>query len=150
MKRKQPALRHQVAVLPMREARDGTIETCLITSRVTRRWLIPKGWPVEGISARRAAAREAREEAGLLGRIGRKPVGTYRYWKRLRAGWELLEVIVYPLRVRQTLVDWPEKKQRSFRWIPLSEAMNQIIEPELQELFAHVARVSPARERAGG
>ena len=55
----------QVAALPFRIGADGRIEVLLITSRDTGRWIIPKGWPMIGRKAHRAAEREAFEEAGV-------------------------------------------------------------------------------------
>ena len=54
----------------------------LITSRETRRWVLPKGWPRPGTPPHRQAAREALEEAGVIGRVGRTPIGYYQYAKR--------------------------------------------------------------------
>lgn len=134
MKRKQDNLRLQVAALPLRRAQDGGLEACLVTSRETRRWLVPKGWPVKGAPARRSAALEAREEAGLVGRISKRPIGSYRYWKRFDHGWELLEVMVFRLDVGGRLKGWPEKGQREIRWLSLGEAAALIADPELQDL----------------
>ena len=50
----------------------------LITSRESRRWVIPKGWPMRGLKPHRAAEREAYEEAGLKGHIGKVAVGFMR------------------------------------------------------------------------
>jgi hypothetical protein len=57
-----------------------------MTSRGTGRFIIPKGWPMKNHSDPFAAAREARQEAGLIGEIRRKPIGHYIYWKRLIEG----------------------------------------------------------------
>ncbi|MEZ2410666.1 NUDIX hydrolase [Bosea sp. RCC_152_1] len=138
MKRKQPGLRHQVASLPLRRSADGSVEICLITSRETRRWLIPKGWPMKGLAAWHAAAREAREEAGLLGDIDKTPIGTYRYWKRLKFGWELVEVVVFVLSVTRMLSNWREKGQRTNCWVSLEEAVERVQEPELQDVIGQM------------
>ncbi len=74
----------QYAALPYR-VRDG-LELLLITSRETGRWVIPKGWPMKGKTAHAAAAREALEEAGLKGKIGKQSLGDYSYGKRLSNG----------------------------------------------------------------
>src|SRR5262245_32596723 len=71
------------AALPFRLRSDGAIEVMLITSRDTGRWLIPKGWPAAGLSPQDSAAIEAREESGLVGRIGDHAIGCYQYDKRL-------------------------------------------------------------------
>jgi 8-oxo-dGTP pyrophosphatase MutT (NUDIX family) len=61
-------------------------EVLLVTSRDTRRWIIPKGWPQKGKAPHRAAAREAFEEAGVVGAVGRRPVGSFAYEKRFKNG----------------------------------------------------------------
>ncbi len=58
----------QYACLPFRERDDGSIEVMFITSRGTRRRVIPKGWPLKGRKPLASAAREALEEAGPVGR----------------------------------------------------------------------------------
>ena len=45
----------------------------LITSRGTRRWVIPKGWPMRGLKPQEAAAVEAAEEAGIVGEVEDQP-----------------------------------------------------------------------------
>jgi 8-oxo-dGTP pyrophosphatase MutT (NUDIX family) len=57
-----------------------------VTSRETRRWIIPKGWPMKRMPPHTAAAREAFEEAGVLGQVRRRPLGSYSYRKRLKNG----------------------------------------------------------------
>ncbi|MBP0652251.1 NUDIX domain-containing protein, partial [Mycobacterium tuberculosis] len=71
----------------------------LVTSRETRRWIIPKGWPMKGMKDRDAAAREALEEAGLTGRISQRPIGHYRYFKRTPDAFQPCRVDVYRLDV---------------------------------------------------
>ena len=60
----------QYAALPYRRRADGGIEVLLITSRETRRWIIPKGWPAPGLTPHDSAINEAMEERGAIGRIG--------------------------------------------------------------------------------
>ena len=73
----------QCAALPYRRLANAAIEVMLITSRDTGRWVIPKGWHGAGLAAQDSAEREAREEGGLVGRMGERPIGHYRYKKRL-------------------------------------------------------------------
>ena len=77
----------QVAALPFR-IKDGKIEVLLVTSRETKRWLIPKGWPMKGKKPHKAAAQEAEEEAGVKGEIKNKPLGSYDYWKPDGSRWK--------------------------------------------------------------
>ncbi len=124
----------QYAALPYR-MRDG-LEFLLITSRETGRWVLPKGWPMKGKKAHAAAAREALEEAGIKGKVEKRPLGAYSYGKRLSNGAVLAcTVEVYPLAVQRQLKQWPERDQRSFRWFSAGEAADQVHEPELAELI---------------
>jgi ADP-ribose pyrophosphatase YjhB (NUDIX family) len=92
----------------------------LLTSRETRRWVIPQGWPMKGVTPRDVAAREAFEEAGLVGSIaGKRPVGIFHYKKQLLREQLLCEVQVFLLWVDRQLDDWPEKGQRKSRWFDL-------------------------------
>jgi 8-oxo-dGTP pyrophosphatase MutT (NUDIX family) len=74
----------QYAALPYRITDE--VEVLLISSRETRRWILPKGWPMKGRKPHAAAAQEALEEAGVVGKIGKDPVGIYHYIKRMKNG----------------------------------------------------------------
>jgi 8-oxo-dGTP pyrophosphatase MutT (NUDIX family) len=126
----------QYACLPFRERADGSIEILLITSRGTRRWVIPKGWPMKGRKPHASAAREALEEAGLIGEVGKVPIGSYGYGKRLKSG-EVVpcQVEVFPLKVKSQRKRWPEKGQRSLRWFNPAEAAEAVDEPELRDVI---------------
>jgi 8-oxo-dGTP pyrophosphatase MutT (NUDIX family) len=126
----------QFAALPWRKAGDG-LEVLLVTSRESKRWVIPKGWPMKGRKAHLAAAREALEEAGVTGRIARKPAGSYGYLKRLKNGAPLeCRVQVFPLKVERQRKSWPERHEREARWFPAGEAAEAVDEPELRALIA--------------
>ncbi|QTL05424.1 NUDIX hydrolase [Aquabacter sp. L1I39] len=108
----------------------------LVTSRETRRWVIPKGWPMKGIPPHKAAAREAYEEAGLLGSIASTPLGIYRYDKRLSATRSVLcDVMVFPMKVKRYLKKWPERSQRVGFWFSIETAASVVQEPELASLI---------------
>jgi 8-oxo-dGTP pyrophosphatase MutT (NUDIX family) len=128
--------RHQYAALPWRRGEDGALEVLLITSRETRRWVIPKGWPIKGLNSKKTAAREAFEEAGVLGAVGKKKLGDYHYDKRLRSGRvQEVRVTVYPLRVKAEATLWPEHGQRDKLWTSIEDAAPLVIEPELRDLI---------------
>jgi 8-oxo-dGTP pyrophosphatase MutT (NUDIX family) len=143
----------QVAALPFRLGE--TVEVLLVTSRETRRWVIPKGWPMRGKRPYAAAAREAFEEAGVLGPIARSPIGAYDYVKRLKNGAPLAcRVEVFPMRVSHQRARWPEQGQRTGHWFKLTEAAAAVDEPDLSELIlafeAEAPRIAaglPARRR---
>ena len=126
----------QVAALPYRVGPRRGVEVLLITSRHTRRWVLPKGHIVEGRPPSYSAAEEAREEGGVLGRIDVRSFGDYTY-RRLR---QLYHVDVYPLRVLNELADWPEKQERTRQWVTVHEAAQRVAEQELKEILVAFGR----------
>jgi 8-oxo-dGTP pyrophosphatase MutT (NUDIX family) len=135
------AKRVQYGALPYRVGNRRRAEFMLVTSRETRRWIIPKGWPKKGKSPRRSAAREAFEEAGVIGAIGRRPVGTFSYEKRLKNGGSVeCEVRVFPLEVKRQTKEWPEKQERKVKWLSASKAVEKVKEPMLGKIIRLVAR----------
>jgi 8-oxo-dGTP pyrophosphatase MutT (NUDIX family) len=130
-----PEPRTQYAALPWRIG-EGGVEALLASSRDTRRWVIPKGWPMKGRSPRATAAIEALQEAGLLGKIEKTKLGCYHYQKRMKNGAALTcRVDVFPMRVIRQRKNWPEKNQRVTQWFPYATAAEQVLEPELRELI---------------
>jgi len=127
----------QYAVLAWRRSGSGPVEILLITSRETRRWVIPKGWPIKGLKPHQAAAHEAWEEAGVEGRAGARKIGSFDYEKRLSGGQlQPVRVEVYPLQVLQEQDDWPEAHQRERRWVSAAEAASLVDEPGLAQLLS--------------
>lgn len=127
--------RLQVAALPWRWS-DDQVEIMLITSRDTGRWVLPKGWPETGEDFFDAAAREAKEEAGISGGISRVEAGRYYYEKvRAKADDIPCEVLVYPLEVDKVADKWKEKRQRKRKWVKPEEAARMVSEPDLAKLI---------------
>jgi 8-oxo-dGTP pyrophosphatase MutT (NUDIX family) len=117
--------------------RRGKWEVLLITSRETKRWVIPKGWPMVGLKDYNAAKQEAFEEAGVQGRIGTTALGHFDYHKRLKTGAERhCRVEVYPLKVFAMKRNWPEKQQRTRAWFPVEEAAKKVGEAGLKLLIS--------------
>lgn len=145
----------QIAVLPYRtvgNAIDAPIHILLITSRTTRRWVIPKGGLMKGMPPHAAASVEAEEEAGVLGATCPVPLGSYRYRKRRNSGaWVWADVDVFPFAVTDELDTWDEQHQRERRWFPLAEAARLVEEEDLRALIRSFgarefrAAASPAR-----
>ena len=129
----------------------GQPEVLLITSRDTGRWIIPKGWPIDGLTPEAAAAREAWEEAGVTGEISATSVGLYRYSKALTADRSVpCLVAVYPLRVGKLAKRYPEVGQRRRKWFPADKAAKKVDEPELREILAgFVPKLLPEPHRSG-
>ena len=126
----------QFAALAWRRAVDGSVKVLLITSRETRRWVIPKGWPMANLTPAEAAAQEAYEEAGVFGQPSAAPVGTYAYDKRLRDGaLQAVEVAVFPMEVFVEQLAFPERGQREKLWTTPEDAADKVDEPELKALI---------------
>ena len=134
----RPIIR-QIAVLPYRTTGailDSAVEVMLVTSRETKRWVLPKGNRIKGLSPHAAAAQEALEEAGVLGSVCPTPLGTYRYRKLVRSGASLMvDVDVFPFAVTNELDEWPEREQRTRRWFPLAHAIDAVDEADLKILM---------------
>jgi 8-oxo-dGTP pyrophosphatase MutT (NUDIX family) len=126
----------QFAALPWRRRVAGGIEVLVITSRETRRWVLPKGWPMKDRTPAQAAAREAYEEAGVIGEADDEPIGDYGYGKRLRDGVvQDVRVAVFAMEVFVEQMAWPEKDQREKLWTSPDAAADLVDEPELKALI---------------
>ncbi|GAA4037245.1 hypothetical protein GCM10022281_17370 [Sphingomonas rosea] len=129
----------QIAALPYRARGanlDAPVSVLLVTSRETKRWVIPKGNPMGSTAPHAAAALEAEEEAGVRGSVCPVPLGSYRYRKRRKTGASLMfDVEVYPLSVDEELADWKEAGERTRQWFSLAEAADKVEEPDLADLI---------------
>jgi 8-oxo-dGTP pyrophosphatase MutT (NUDIX family) len=126
----------QVAALCYRESTDGK-QILLITSRDTKRWILPKGWPIEGLDGPASALQEAWEEAGVCNAtITPEPLGTYSYDKRLSGGAILpVEATVYLTLVGTLAQSFPEVEERTRTWVSPAEAAKMVDEPELKAIL---------------
>jgi 8-oxo-dGTP pyrophosphatase MutT (NUDIX family) len=125
--KKVPAKRVQYAALPYRRKGNSLTEVLLVTSRETGRWIIPKGWPLKGKAPHKAAAREAREEAGVVGKINRRSIGSFSYEKRLKGGKVIVcEVQVFVLKVKRQHASWLEKGERKVQWLSRAKAAKTV------------------------
>ena len=145
MKQPKPKVKKQVAALPVRLDAAGRTRVLLITSRETKRLIVPKGWPMKGHKDYRAAAIEAQEEAGVIGRVGKKPVGTYTYWKRRAEHFDLCRVKVYILEVERQLPAWREKGQRQGAWFLVDDAADLVDEAGLVTILRGLGDVWPRK-----
>src|SRR5262249_52958937 len=144
---KRPGARRlQYAALPYRMSKKDRAEFMLVTSRETRRWIIPKGWPKRGKSPHRSAAREVFEEAGVIGAVGRRAVGSFSYAKRLKNGRSVeCEVRVFPLEEKRQRKEWPEKQERQDKWISEPKAAGKDKDPAISKLIRRVAHKHAGR-----
>ena len=109
----------QAAAIPFRtDPQSGRVQVLMIRRRDGRKWGIPKGLVDPGLTHAEAAAVEAREEAGLEGRLSDQPLGTFTYEKF--GGTCLVQVFV--MRVTRELQRWDEERLRERRWFDIDEA----------------------------
>ncbi len=128
----------QVAAL-CRDPKNGKV--LLITSRGTKRWIIPKGWPMPGRSLAAAAAQEAWEEAGVRGTVGDHALGSYHYDKWQDEGYTVPVVVqIFSLQVDKLDETFPETGERRREWVTPAEAARRVDEPELKVLLARLGR----------
>ena len=112
----------------------------LVTSRETHRWVLPKGWAEKHLSGPELAAKEAFEEAGLVGAVAAKKLGTYSYVKMMPKGRSVVcRVDVFPTQVETILDEWPERLQRERRWFTPAQAAMEVEEGELVLLLLNLA-----------
>jgi 8-oxo-dGTP pyrophosphatase MutT (NUDIX family) len=116
----------------------GQVAFLLITSRRSGRWIFPKGAVIEGLSPRALAAREALQEAGVVGTVEADCIGSYRDWKTRNLMRHPIEVFLFPMRVEQQLDAWQEAGQRYRHWAILPEARRLLENPSLVEMIAKI------------
>jgi 8-oxo-dGTP pyrophosphatase MutT (NUDIX family) len=135
----------QIAALCIRRRGDRS-EVLLVTSRTSKRWILPKGWPHRGVEEPGSALAEAWEEAGVKrADVSPSPIGRYRSMKRSKSGLERpCDVLVFRVDVRQMADDFPERGERRRIWVSPAEAVDRVDEPGLKALLRDFATTSPS------
>lgn len=130
--------RTQYGAICWRKSSPG-VDVLLITSRDTGRWVIPKGWPIKGMSGGESAEREAWEEAGAEGKISKSCLGLFSYQKALEQDQCVPCVVaIYGLQVEKLSRRYLEQRQRQRKWFPAAEAAALVAEPELSALLTAI------------
>ena len=134
--------RLQYGALCYRISRTGKVRIMLITSRRTRRWISPKGWPIKKLGPAGTASREAWEEAGVRGDVAPHSIGFYPYEKYMGRGRTVTCLVqVFPLKVTQRAEKYPESDQRKVRWFKPKKAAKLVREPELARLIRKLPKM---------
>ena len=121
---------NQSAVIPYLE-KNGVVEVVVVSSREKNGWVMLKGVIEKSMTPEDSAAKEALEEAGVIGNVSRDCVGEYSYKK-----WcGICNVKVYPMEVDTVLESWQEDSTRERRIVELNEAVN-LVETRNQGRFA--------------
>ncbi|BBF79544.1 NUDIX hydrolase [Asticcacaulis excentricus] len=137
-----PSPATQFGALPFRETRNGEVEFLLITSRGSGQWIIPKGKPIPDLTPAETAAREAFEEAGILGEVDPHPIGRFAYMKdQGQPNAQFIPAVeVFAMRVTQQLTLWPEMGQRSMVWLTPEQALHAIEIESLRKIVRRFAK----------
>ena len=130
MTRKINKVFQQSGVIPYR-INDGKVEVLLITTRSRQGWVIPKGGLCKGMSPHDSAAKEAWEEAGVVGRVTTEELGNYKYRKRGNT----YQVNLFLLPVEIILEDWPEATARERKWLEVNQAAELVKETSLKKII---------------
>jgi 8-oxo-dGTP pyrophosphatase MutT (NUDIX family) len=128
----------QAGALCFRKQEGDETQVLLLTSRGTGRWVIPKGHVEKHETPRKCAAREAMEEAGVSGKVFKKPFGVYSYVKFDAKPVHFVSVFL--LRVDAVEAECHESVERKYAWVPPIEAAALVDEPELRGLFRALAK----------
>lgn len=127
----------QFAALCYRVVKDKT-EVLMITSRDRGRWVIPKGWPMDGKTPAECALIEAWEEAGVRGKVAGGCLGFFSYTKEIAPkDRRLCVAMVYPIKVKSLEDRFPEARERRRKWMRPKKAAARVEEPDLAELLRH-------------
>lgn len=128
-------LRTQFAALCYR-IKNGKVQVLLVTSRRSKRWIMPKGWPMEGKSPAMAAAQEAWEEAGARGKVSEVALGAYSYAK-VDPDRDPMPCIalLFPLKVKTLEAIYPEHRERRRKWVSRKKAAKMVEAPDLAKLI---------------
>lgn len=128
-------VRSQFAALCYR-VNKNKVQILLVTTRKAGRWIVPKGWPMNGLTPADCAAKEAWEEAGVIGKAHDRCLGLYSYDKLLETGGHSPCVaMVYPVQVKSLDSRYPELDQRRRKWFSPKKAARLVNEPELARII---------------
>ncbi|MEP2639585.1 NUDIX hydrolase [Roseobacter sp.] len=121
------------------------VQVLLITSRGTQRWIVPKGWPMDGKTPAASAAQEAWEEAGARGQIDGRCLGIFSFTKDAEElGAFPCLAMVYAVKVDTLADDYPEAGQRKRKWMSRKKAAGLVDEPELARILRDFDPRTPA------
>lgn len=122
--------------------RGPALEFLLVRTKGGKLWTLPKGHVERGEEPWAAAGREAREEAGVQGKVDAAPLTTYR--AASRDADEPIEVTAFLLAVESQVE--PEESFRNPTWFDAAAAKQHLAsggrEPDLAAELARVIDVA--------
>lgn len=128
-------VRTQFAALCYR-FKKGKLRVLLITSRRTGRWIVPKGWPMDGHTPAECAVQEAWEEGGVRGTSDGRCIGIFSYSKGHPELGDLPCVaMVFAVEATEIADVYPESEQRERKWVSRKKAAELADDPELARII---------------
>lgn len=140
---KKSGMRTQFGALCYR-IRNEKVQVLIVTSRRTKRWIMPKGWPMDGVTPGDAALQEAWEECGVKGRVKGGIVGFYTYRKEMGEKRRLCMVIMYAVKVKTLKSKYPEATERKRKWVSVKKAAKLLDDKELAQIVKNFDPVPAA------
>jgi ADP-ribose pyrophosphatase YjhB (NUDIX family) len=125
--------------LAYRRLKNGELLILLVSKKRSKKWGIPKGKVNASLSFGETAAKEAFEEAGVIGRVSPNSIGMFRA-KKVTPIPKIIEVWVYLLEVDEMLSNWPEKGKRQTKWVSCKVAARELREPVLTNICHRLAQ----------
>jgi 8-oxo-dGTP pyrophosphatase MutT (NUDIX family) len=114
----------QVAAVCYR--RTGRWVEFLLVRTSSGRWTFPKGRIEDALSLPDVAAMEALEEAGAVGDVNPRPIGTYLHRKESLRGCTTKDVTVVTFLMAVESTDVPAESGRRPRWFSVKEARERL------------------------
>jgi 8-oxo-dGTP pyrophosphatase MutT (NUDIX family) len=143
----RPEEKARVAAAICYRLQDSGVEFLLVETKRGKRWTFPKGHVEPGERPWEAAAREAREEAGVEGDVSSTPLTEYRY-PDTRGGDGDSLVTAYLLNVVSEHEPARKERHRKRKWVAPDEAVRLLAaggrEREYAEEHARVVREATA------
>jgi len=133
------------AAVPVRRREAGGLEFLLVRTSNGERWTFPKGTVERGESMSEAAAREAREEAGVMGTVGSEALGVYRYAPS-RRGFD--DVTAFLLEVGRAGLRAEDGRDPT--WLGFEAARSRLVQGRDPGYGEAMERILRAAERAAG
>ncbi|KAH0453336.1 hypothetical protein IEQ34_017660 [Dendrobium chrysotoxum] len=113
-----------------------SLEVLVISSQKGYGMMFPKGGWESDETVKQAASREALEEAGVQGNVERR-LGKWKYKSSTQA---INESVMFPLKVTEELVHWPEMSARERKWVSVEEAREGCKHPWMREALDRLVR----------
>ncbi len=131
----EPGPGDQVAAIPYRRGPDG-VEFCFVKSSSGKR-IFPKGKVEKGERPWDSAAREAKEEAGILGTVDPQVLTTFWFDRPKRGTHELVTAYLLEVVVEGGL----REKGRKPKWWSLERSLEKLAKKKHADNFDELARV---------